>query len=69
MVLVKVVAVMGKHDVGREVLFQPLKIDFYVHADVREETGRELLDDDTLRFRLLEKRGRAFAGFLGPSFV
>src|SRR6266850_1453796 len=69
MVLVKVVPVMRKHDVRRDLLLQPLKITFYVHADVGEETGGECLYDNTLRFRLLEKDLRTLARFFRPPLV
>src|ERR1700704_2932310 len=69
MVLVKVVPVMCKNDVWRYFLLQPLKICFYLHADVGEEAHGELLYDDAFRFRLFEKRVRAIARFLRPLFV
>src|SRR6267378_2846791 len=69
MVLVKVVSVMRKYDIRRDFLLQPLKIYLYVHADVGEETGGELLYDNTLRFRLFEKGVRALARFFRSPFV
>src|SRR5713226_4443625 len=69
MVLVKVVPVVCKDDVRRDFLLEALEIYFYVRACVGEKTGLEVLDDDTFRFRALEKNLRALLRFLRPPFV
>jgi len=69
MVLVQIVPIVRKDEIGGKVALQVLKVFLNGRTEVGKKTLAEIFDDNLFRLSVLEEPGGAVAGFASPLLI